>query len=175
MKQIDGPAAEYWNELRGYDKTIRELANAEPYIPPENTVSAFVWDAESSTHGINQGYDTAGYLALPRPLVGKDKSERVLTTFTAGEVGKKGVARVYELNLRLGHENLIIYSAHAALNRFGVDPHDFSVIIQRDSARKVRAGLRLFNSISPMLPHAEDLDIVADELERGAAGIFRKI
>ncbi|MBC7581692.1 hypothetical protein H7097_02370 [Aeromicrobium sp.] len=174
-KNRELPGQEYWNEVRSYDSLVRSEACTSPVLAPHNTNAAYVWSSDTADYGTEASYDTIGYIAFNAPIHAPKRSHITLTMFGFRDINKTALARLFELDLTIGKEELAVYSVYAHLTRFGIatknGDYPFDLKFQRETAKK----LGNWRYIDVTVPHPDEYKTVTEQLRRGASGVFSRL
>ncbi|MGH7240731.1 MAG: hypothetical protein ACREGB_00355 [Candidatus Saccharimonadales bacterium] len=169
MRSIEEtPTADYWQEVRELDDQIyqREKRLTPVIYPWTHAVDA--WASDSLE------YDTTGYRA-EQGLSFRDNHRKhiALTLFTLMNVGreKQSLARLYELDLTPGREDLIVFPVYGRLTGFGIAGatryERFVLGRQRTHAQSLGGKRADFTAANEA-----DYELVREQLARGASGCY---
>lgn len=166
-ENINAPKG-YWDELRTNEDIIfhRNAELTSVLYPDSESTEKWAPDSVELTGYDDAIFDTLAYDARRCDLFLVRMRKVRLTLFADDEVDEdRGLARVYELNLRPGKEKLAVYPFITRLGQLGV----LSMTSER-----IKDQRSAIDKLGISRPNAADYAFVRQELERGASGAYTR-
>lgn len=150
-----------WDELRQREAILAKNPHClmMPWVAMAQRRSR--WEADYV--GRYQDADAAQYDYRLRSLFFKSVVTSRLTLYSTADIGRRAVVRIYDLDLRPGHERLDVVPVETMVSHAGV-PAD----LPWDTPR----GRKFIEQSGLQLPNQEDYEIVREQLARGASGCY---